>query len=355
MNRRLRRLTPFRFIAALLVVFFHFGAGAWPFEQDSWPLALVQRGNLAVSFFFCLSGFVMALVYRPDNRALDARSYWLARLGRLYPVYLLAIAIGLMKWPAPADEIALNLFLLQSWIPGYALTVNPPGWSLSVEAFFYALFPLISRFLMPRFFQRAVLFGVILWISTQAIVGYLRMHNFDAYPSKSYDFIFYFSIFHLNEFFIGAVSGRILTNHQITGRKNITTHLLILICSIGLVYFFYRSLFAIGLYPILDDGLLAPIFAASFTFITLITTKYTYILDNPLAILLGESSYVLYIIQSPVRGWFNAMLYVYEITVTPTVSLFIYIFLLIFLSIALHLYFEKPIRALIKRKTYRFS
>ena len=38
---------------------------------------------------------------------------------------------------------ALQLTLTQSWVPYTALQWNGPAWSLSVEAFFYALFPLL--------------------------------------------------------------------------------------------------------------------------------------------------------------------------------------------------------------------
>jgi peptidoglycan/LPS O-acetylase OafA/YrhL len=39
--------------------------------------------------------------------------------------------------------------LLQAWYPPTAVLWNTPAWSLSVEAFFYALFPAICR-LMGR-------------------------------------------------------------------------------------------------------------------------------------------------------------------------------------------------------------
>src|SRR5690606_31890826 len=37
----------------------------------------------------------------------------------------------------------LSMSLLQAWVPGAAEAWNLPAWSLSVEAFFYASFPLL--------------------------------------------------------------------------------------------------------------------------------------------------------------------------------------------------------------------
>lgn len=53
-------------------------------------------GYLAVDFFFCLSGFVIAAAYEQRLLAGEKLSrFVVARLTRLYPVYLLGMAVGL--------------------------------------------------------------------------------------------------------------------------------------------------------------------------------------------------------------------------------------------------------------------
>ena len=56
-----------------------------------------------------------------------------------------------MAWQALA-----NLFLLHAWIPwagrdGLAQTFNGPSWTLSCEAFFYAIFPALAILALRRF------------------------------------------------------------------------------------------------------------------------------------------------------------------------------------------------------------
>src|SRR5690348_11195801 len=80
-----------------------------------------------------------------------ARDFWVARFARIYPAYLAAfcvaaIPIALVHCPARKCAVAgvSSIALVQAWIPQVANVWNPPGWSLSAEAFFYAAFPLFA-------------------------------------------------------------------------------------------------------------------------------------------------------------------------------------------------------------------
>jgi peptidoglycan/LPS O-acetylase OafA/YrhL len=140
---QLRQLTFLRFVAAAGVVVFHYGTQA---PSLAWGLPYWKIANAAVSFFFFFSGFILGHVYgrRPIARRAD---FYVARAARILPLYalaLLAAAIfhtrrGSLDW----DALALNALLLQAWVPGYSQTINAPGWSLSVEMFFYLSFPLL--------------------------------------------------------------------------------------------------------------------------------------------------------------------------------------------------------------------
>src|SRR4029077_1716836 len=63
----------------------------------------------------------------------------------------------------------LEILLLQSWVPPAALSWNSVGWSLSVEAFFYLLFPLLV--LRYGRFSRNQLFAIIAvcWLASNLI------------------------------------------------------------------------------------------------------------------------------------------------------------------------------------------
>jgi peptidoglycan/LPS O-acetylase OafA/YrhL len=163
MKTNYRALTSLRFFAASAVVCFHYVPGIKTFGWLPMPVQhLIQRGSIALCFFFVLSGFVLATSYQ--GRAIDdsnvRRSFWLARFARLYPAYILAfllfIPMALHKYvshPAPGTEdtahvtfIAsglLSFLLIQAWTR-FSQPWNGPGWSLSVESFFYFLFPYIA-------------------------------------------------------------------------------------------------------------------------------------------------------------------------------------------------------------------
>ena len=78
-----------RGMAALFVVAYH---GLSPFGLTAWGAAHAQ---LAVDFFFALSGFVLATTYRPRLGAgLSAASFLLRRWIRLAPLALAGLAFG---------------------------------------------------------------------------------------------------------------------------------------------------------------------------------------------------------------------------------------------------------------------
>lgn len=149
---RLPSLTGLRFLAALLVFFYHSSLpfpgirllrsdGAW---SDYYRITS-QAGALGVTFFFVLSGFVLTWSARRGD---TARAFWRRRYVKIVPNYVLTWAAAMALYAAiatPAWRATANLFMLQSWIPDFAtnFSVDPPSWSLGAEAVFYALFPVI--------------------------------------------------------------------------------------------------------------------------------------------------------------------------------------------------------------------
>jgi peptidoglycan/LPS O-acetylase OafA/YrhL len=152
-HQRIDPLTSLRFVAALHVVLFHTSE----LYQYQWPLVMrniIGEGYIAVSLFFVLSGFVLAHANQTDNGVQSVRKFWWARFARLYPVYLLGFFLMLprfLEYPPrmsmtgqplePFWVLISQLTLTQAWFPATALTMNFPGWSLSVEAFLSLVFP----------------------------------------------------------------------------------------------------------------------------------------------------------------------------------------------------------------------
>src|ERR1700722_14687748 len=53
----------------------------------------VENGFVFVNVFFLISGYILAYNYADRGANLVKREFWLARVSRLYPVYLLAVLI----------------------------------------------------------------------------------------------------------------------------------------------------------------------------------------------------------------------------------------------------------------------
>src|SRR5512140_2565358 len=155
---RLHALTGARFFAALHVVLFHFGAALFA-GVPAWADRLRDSGYAAVSFFFVLSGFILAHQYGPSAEAgsFDARRFWVNRFARIYPVYALGLAALVpLAWDAELGRatfgdtsllakvvtLGAHLTMTQAWVPRLVASWNLPGWSLCAEAVFYASFPL---------------------------------------------------------------------------------------------------------------------------------------------------------------------------------------------------------------------
>lgn len=125
-----------------------------------------------VSFFFVLSGFIMA--YNYQDRLLDGavsrRTFWVARFARIYPLHWLTLlaAAGLGGYVIAADgmdwvrHFVSAATLTNAYIPrgDYFFLFNSPSWSLCCEQLFYVLFPFVVV-LNKRPWRFLCLWGVI--------------------------------------------------------------------------------------------------------------------------------------------------------------------------------------------------
>ena len=144
---RLEALTGLRWVAAFGVFLFH--------VREFYPLPgtrdVALFGNSGVTFFFILSGFVLMWSFSPRDTA--PRFYW-RRFSRIWPALAVSTVLALPVFYAGAGialdrtqqlGVLASVTMVQAWIPAVLFSGNPAAWSLSDEAFFYALFPLVVR------------------------------------------------------------------------------------------------------------------------------------------------------------------------------------------------------------------
>lgn len=140
----LSSLTSLRFFAAMMVVAHHLPGSPFFFAE----------GYTGVTFFFVLSGFILSVRYASGFRdgTVTARAFWSARIARIYPLHLLTLAAAApiawhwAPWWEFCQKLAAQLTLTHAAIPlrSFFFSFDEPSWSLSVEAFFYLLFPLLA-------------------------------------------------------------------------------------------------------------------------------------------------------------------------------------------------------------------
>jgi peptidoglycan/LPS O-acetylase OafA/YrhL len=164
-QQRLYEIDALRGIAALIVAFvFHVHHMLGYYRTgplDGLPVFswLHDYGYTLVDLFFVVSGFVFSHVYLANGRmTCSGADFALARFARLYPLHLVTLiaAAGVLAAGVPATandgnndayHFVLNLFMLQESGLNTGLSFNSPAWSISVEVVCYLLFYLIaSRF-----------------------------------------------------------------------------------------------------------------------------------------------------------------------------------------------------------------
>lgn len=209
---RLPSLTGLRAVAAGLVFGVHVAISGL-FAAGSAQHALSRvfgAGSVGVSFFFILSGFVLTWSARPGD---TARAFWRRRAVKIYPVYVVALALSLvglvaMSLPAGPKVSVPALFLVQSWFPSpdVHFGANSVSWSLSDEAFFYALFPwLCTALSRPRVEH--------LWLAAGACVAGVLCVPLAARGLPSGDhywFVYVFPPVRLLEFVLGILAALIV-------------------------------------------------------------------------------------------------------------------------------------------------
>ena len=352
---QINQITFTRFIAALTVVFFHYGSHTLP-DSLPWLKESLTAGPIAVNYFYVLSGFIMAIAYYKINpeKPLNKKRYWIARFARIYPVYL--VALLLMAVASFSDlgqkplALPLHITMLQAWFTGYPMTLNNPGWSLSVEAFFYLCFPFLLAMIYRYGLKQLTVITLIFWLVTQYVL--LSGINSPDYTVNGalHDFVYYNPLMHINAFLAGLVCGVLFKKNAETRLPSSTLWLL---GSIALIVILLEARpmieSLIGLNIAYTNGLIAPAFLVFIWLLASNKGRISKWLSHPILVLLGEASFSLYILQKPVFGIYNKVLEK-RLNLGDVADFYVALTLLIIVSIASYKLFETPARTLINRK-----
>lgn len=170
-----------RGVAAILVIWYHFGEGFATNAVDQ----MLNHGYLAVDFFFVLSGFVIGYSYDGRwQRGMTSGNFMLRRIIRLQPMVVLSVIFGAIaflvqgsvKWDGtavPLGYVALSLLLALFFIPSHPMfasdvrgngemfPLNGPSWSLFFEYIGSLLYAIWLHRLSTRALRVVVLVSAI--------------------------------------------------------------------------------------------------------------------------------------------------------------------------------------------------
>lgn len=268
-------LTGLRTLLAVNIMFFHFTP---PHMQLLSPF--MENGFVFVGFFFLLSGFVLAYNYSERALTLSARNFWVARFARLYPIYLVGLALSFQMFQAEwqvrphldfAEGVILTPLLLQGWSPLLATFWNTVGWTLSSELLLYAAFPWLIRAWSIRLphlntTTRLVLLFLALWLAGMVPHSIYLWLNPDhlTQPANRYTYAYWLRALkytppsYICMFLAGITLGKLQLLLKITHRQRFA---LAAAAIVAIATFFYTAVAHVP-YVLMHAGLLLPLFAA---------------------------------------------------------------------------------------------
>lgn len=342
----IKQLTFPRFILAVIVVVYHFGLELPPFA-NSIVSEFFNNGAVCVSFFFFLSGFVMAYNY---NENINFLKYWKKRFIRIYPTYIVTflfvfIAIYLFGTKEfTLSTVLINILALQSWVIGQAVEFNFPSWSISVEFFFYLTFPFVlyiyNKIRKKTFFIWALVLIILGWIQHILFVEVVWEPN-RFFLSQ---FILYFPLFHFTTFLAGFLIGKLI---YFIKKTELPKWLPFTMWFVGVVLFFFvlntENLFR----PYAHNGILSPLYGIICLGLALDKSIISRILGSKPFLFLGNISYGIYMWQFPVFIVFTQFL---SLEVNSVTYFVFYLLLLILTSAIMYFLVEKKFRSWLSSK-----
>ncbi len=149
-KQRFQCLTAVRFFPLFFIVFHHSQGSFTSWRHVGEMFNLSQ----STSFFFVISGFVLAHNYLNIRGKEEISRFYLARFARIWPSHLFTLLLLIALLPevfrvtkAQIPMFLCNLTLMQSCIPNWKIfySYNAASWTCSALVIMHLAFPLLAR------------------------------------------------------------------------------------------------------------------------------------------------------------------------------------------------------------------
>jgi peptidoglycan/LPS O-acetylase OafA/YrhL len=366
-SAKLDALTSMRLVAALVVVVYHA-------RGSLLPLSVMVPGAEAVSFFFVLSGFILAYAYH--KRSYSLRGFYLARLARILPASVLSIAVFILLINPSLLSLNLpitvaNLLLIQSAIPipAYYFALNAVLWSVSVEAFFYFSFPALEHRLHTmrgRILLFTLPFAIGLLMIALASYWRFPFYSISAFNAITGHGLIYISpMSRLKEFTVGMLAGGVFLK---VGRQIKFTPSRRVLFSVIEVLSVVALIFCLSILKPFHDPSLPPsiagiyfsqsVMAILFAWVILVFAiqggLFSRVLSHKALVIGGEISFSIYLFHQMLIVWQHNNPWFLGWCPLPY-RFAVFIVLILGISYGVWRWFECPMRARIRRVFNRRS
>ncbi len=389
-------LTGLRFLAAFSVFIAHALPKIMPFQnaQPRWHFLLSSASGIGMPLFFVLSGFVIQYNYGHTlfkNPTRGVREFFIARFARVYQLYFLYVTFELIYEYGYAQsrdslDVVLPFYatMTQSWVymvPGensliyYFGGAVPVTWSISVEWFFYCLYPfvalLILRFSGGKKLKYLIIIFIIIMLTLS--MNYVLRHEnaIDEYALKHYGkiatttnyqdslsrwLVYFCPLANLLIFLIGSLTASIYLDNRIkiaSAREQRWGGFATWACfiDIGVVFCGKYSHTMIPGLPMRSlyaaDTLLILLIAGLLYGCARYTSQIAKAMSADWLMLCGEASYSLYILHIPVIfafRWESAAITSFRVAVADFERLLLTIGAAVGLSLISYATIERPAR-----------
>ncbi len=328
----IRKLNSLRALAALIVFFTHFS------DITNWLGGSLGGGSGAygVMLFFLLSGFLMSHLYL-DKEFIKSNiiGYFLARVGRVLPLYLVIVFCSYLLTQYGSDSL-YNITDF-NMLMGHLLFIYGESvlWSIPAEIQFYFLFIVFWSFAGNRK-------GYIYLL----IVAFMTFWYFASFPRIYGEIVdISYNLFSILRtfpyFFLGVIFGLHYNSFKVP--KYLNSHWFILVlCLIPLLYpeftpindrdkirmwLSYEVLFVMG---------------TVFFCVVFLVPNNNLLLANKVGDFIGKVSYSLYLLHMPIIVLIN------KLSLSTELKLVVSISLSILAAYVSYLFFERPVANIIR-------